>query len=184
MNSNDVERLAAAVNALRPDWPVRSLITFITRDLGHRAVRDAAVALAWIACDPDTQTPKRVLEQGPWWTATAAAADRPVVVAGIGELCHHCGCTRFRCQSDVMQHQDPHQYRTAYDAAVERARSERRQSEQPPLREWKPTDAAGPGGRIPAHHRSRLEAGIAEGRTRFAAHQAALDEQTNQEGRS
>lgn len=70
MTPNQAERLAHAVNALRPDWPVRSLLTFIQKSLSDRAHFDAAVALAWVAADPASKTPARVLEAGPWWKAT------------------------------------------------------------------------------------------------------------------
>ena len=72
IDQTQAHRLAAAVNALRPDWPAASLSTFIRKNLAERAYRDAAVALAWVATDPETQTPARVLENGPWWRATMA----------------------------------------------------------------------------------------------------------------
>lgn len=68
---NEIERLAAMGNQLRPEWPVKSLRTFLTTNCAGRTYRDLAVALAWIACDPKTQTPKRLLEAGPWWAATS-----------------------------------------------------------------------------------------------------------------
>lgn len=68
--TTELERLAAAANALRPDWPTRSVLTTLTRDHAHRAYRDLAVALAWVAADPDTKTPARLAESGPWWAAT------------------------------------------------------------------------------------------------------------------
>ena len=71
MNENEIERIAAAVNVLRPDWPTPSLRTFIAKKLGMRPRRDVAVALAWVACDSATTTPARVLENGPWWKAVA-----------------------------------------------------------------------------------------------------------------
>lgn len=73
LSRTEVERLAAMANALRPDWPVRSLCTLIAADHQHRAYRDVAVALAWIATDTATVTPKRMSEAGPWWIATRAA---------------------------------------------------------------------------------------------------------------
>ncbi len=73
LTRNEIERLAAAANALRPDWPVRSLCTWLQNDHAARAYRDVAVALAWIACDPTSVTPKRMNEIGPWWTAAKAA---------------------------------------------------------------------------------------------------------------
>lgn len=73
MNENEIERIAAAANALRPDWPVSSLRTLLARpELARRPRRDVAVALAWVACESTTKTPARVLEAGPWWQATNA----------------------------------------------------------------------------------------------------------------
>lgn len=71
LNRTEVERLAAMAHQLRPDWPVRSLCTFLATDHTHRAYRDVAVALAWIATDPATHTPRRMNELGPWWQAVA-----------------------------------------------------------------------------------------------------------------
>ncbi len=71
MMKTEAERLAAATNQLRPDWPVASVMTFLGKpELSRRAYRDVAVALAWVATDPLTQTPARLLEAGPWWRAT------------------------------------------------------------------------------------------------------------------
>jgi hypothetical protein len=72
MSQTEAHRLAAAIHALRPDWPLASLSAFIAKSLTDRPYRDAAVALAWIATDPQTQTPARVLEAGPWWRAVMA----------------------------------------------------------------------------------------------------------------
>lgn len=73
MNEHEAQRLAGAINSLRPEWPCKSLATFIATKLDARAYLDAAVALTWVAADPTTKTPARVLEAGPWWKATAAA---------------------------------------------------------------------------------------------------------------
>lgn len=73
MTKTEATRLAAAVAVLRPDWPEPSLRTFIGQHLAHRAYRDVSVALAWVATDPDTHTPARVLEAGPWWQASRTA---------------------------------------------------------------------------------------------------------------
>jgi len=77
ISTTEFERLAAMGNALRPDWPVSSLFTHLTREHSHRAYRDVAVALAWIACDQDTATPARMKEDGPWWLATRETAPTP-----------------------------------------------------------------------------------------------------------
>lgn len=73
LTRNDIERLAQAAHAHRPNWPIRSLCTWLQADHAHRPLRDVAVALAWIATDPATKTPKRMNEAGPWWTAVGAA---------------------------------------------------------------------------------------------------------------
>lgn len=70
MNKTELERLASMGHALRPDWPVRSLLTYLSSEHSARAYTDVAVALAIIATDPITQTPRRMSEAGPWWTAT------------------------------------------------------------------------------------------------------------------
>jgi hypothetical protein len=81
MNPQEIARLAHAINEHRPDWPISSLTTFITRNLSNRAYRDASVALTWVATDakldgtPATSTPKRVLEAGPWWSAAVVGGD-------------------------------------------------------------------------------------------------------------
>ena len=70
----EIDRLASAINQLRPDWPTLSLRTFISTNLADRHYRDAIIALGWVAADPATHTPARALEAGPWWRA--ALADR------------------------------------------------------------------------------------------------------------
>lgn len=78
MNEHEIERLSAAFNVLRPDWPARSLATLLRRpELVHRPRRDVAVALAWIACESATANPGRVLEAGPWWKAAALDSGPP-----------------------------------------------------------------------------------------------------------
>lgn len=73
-SSTEIDRLAAMANALRPDWPVSSLRTYLTARHSHRCYADLAVALATIATDATTRTPKRLDESGPWWQAAQAAS--------------------------------------------------------------------------------------------------------------
>ena len=92
MNEHEAERIADAMNRLRPDWPVKSLRTLLAKPaLANRPRRDVTVALAWVACETATSTPARVLENGPWWRA--AAADGAVVRRHLtaAETCRHCG---------------------------------------------------------------------------------------------
>lgn len=68
----EASRIADAIAAARPDWPARSLRAFVASRLRDRAFADVLVALAVVAADPASETPARVLEPGPWWTATRA----------------------------------------------------------------------------------------------------------------
>lgn len=97
MNQADIQRLAAAINALRPDWPTKSLVTFLAKHLSDRATLDTTVAMAWIAADPKTETPARVLASGPWWQATrpagAPTGEQPAAKDDTNR-CKVCGHTR------------------------------------------------------------------------------------------
>lgn len=118
MNDNEIRRLAHALDALRPDWPISSLTSFIRRHMANWAYRDAAVALTYVATDtkPDGQhasdTPKRVLEQGPWRIAAAVGgstsmrthAPKPHEECPIhpGSWAHNCGgCATDRLAVDA-----------------------------------------------------------------------------------
>lgn len=68
----ELDRVAGAVNALRPDWPVASLRTYLRSRHAGRAYADVAVALVAVAVDPASTTPARVEQPGPWWQATRA----------------------------------------------------------------------------------------------------------------
>jgi len=74
LSRTEIERLAAAAHALRPDWAIPSLCTWLMTDHAGKAYRDVAVALAWVATDTATHTPKRMNELGPWWTAARVAS--------------------------------------------------------------------------------------------------------------
>jgi hypothetical protein len=74
LDNNEIQRLAGMGNALRPDWPARSLSTFIERNLSARTYADIAVALAWVATRTKTDTPRLLLEAGAWWKAAATEA--------------------------------------------------------------------------------------------------------------
>lgn len=68
---DEIERIAAAMNAIRPAWAVRSLVTYLERNHHTRPYRDLAVAAIIVALDERTQTPKLLEQHGPWWTACA-----------------------------------------------------------------------------------------------------------------
>jgi hypothetical protein len=105
MNDIETKRLAHAINELRPSWPISSLTTFIARNLARRPFRDAAMALVWVALDIDaagnyvTDTPKRVLESGPWWKAAEmnGTANSRATAPRRDEQCRDCGRTLDGC---------------------------------------------------------------------------------------
>lgn len=72
LTDTECSRIADAIAAARPDWPARSLRQFVAARLRDRTFADVLVALAVVAADPASETPARVLEPGPWWTATRA----------------------------------------------------------------------------------------------------------------
>jgi hypothetical protein len=65
MNQIEAARLADSAHALRPDWPKQSVMKLL-HQVAAWAYRDVAVQLAYLACDPETETPARILTDGPW----------------------------------------------------------------------------------------------------------------------
>jgi hypothetical protein len=118
MNEHEIERISAAMHALRPDWPMASLKTFIAKNLADRPRRDVTVALAWIACESATATPKRVLEAGPWWRATAvdgSSAPRNV----WPDDAHRCRtCNLNRPEHDRREANMPEHIRHDFETAT------------------------------------------------------------------
>lgn len=109
MNRTEAQRLAASINALRPDWPVKSLMTLIETELHLRSYRDAAVALAYVATDPGTRTPKRVAEAGPWWAATPGQS-QPQRRLRPDEICRECGKDERACRRIAALADDGHEF--------------------------------------------------------------------------
>jgi len=70
---DEIQRIAQAMNAVRPDWRVTSLVTFLTRHHAGRPYRDLAIAAVAVATDTRTQTPELLNQHGPWWVAAQAA---------------------------------------------------------------------------------------------------------------
>lgn len=107
-DKSEIERLAGALNCLRPEWPVRSLVTYLTTHHAHRAYTDLAVAAVHVATDPRTVTPARLSEMGPWWQTTASRTTERV---GPGaeprcedhpqETARNCRCCRSEAIAEV-----------------------------------------------------------------------------------
>lgn len=88
-NAEEIQRVAAAMHAVRPDWPTGSLCTFLAKNHSATAFRDLLVAGVWVASDTRTSTPRLLLEHGPWWQAAQA---------GFAEQGGHSDHRFARCQ--------------------------------------------------------------------------------------
>lgn len=75
------DRIAYAINVLRPDWGIVSLTTLIGEL--RRPLPDCAVALTVVALDEASTTPGRVRELGPWWNAANAAGEPQAATGAI-----------------------------------------------------------------------------------------------------
>lgn len=117
IGGNDIGRLAAMAHALRPDWPVKSVATYLHATHAKRGYRDLAVALAWVAADPSTKTPKRLEENGPWWLAAVAgdvSRNATTTAPHIDSLrCSKCGAIKPEGDEKHREHcgkrADPHE---------------------------------------------------------------------------
>lgn len=105
MNDNEIQRIAAAINMARPQWPTKQLLTLLHDPrMSSRPRRDAFVALAWIASESETQTPYRVLEAGPWWHAagvTATNSERRTLPPD--QQCAECGHSEATCRRRLAE---------------------------------------------------------------------------------
>lgn len=130
-SKTELERVAQMANVLRPDWPTRSVLTYLAADQAHRAYRDLAVAMAYIAADVKTLTPKRLSESGPWWVTSKDAVE-PIHFVRCPEPghtsfpAHNCGACRMDTLDpsdavyDVTPTVPPARVRAILDAALPR----------------------------------------------------------------
>ena len=101
MNRAEAEQIATAVSIIRPDWLRTSLVTTLGRLPEHyriRPARDVHLALLWLAYDPDTKTPGRLGQEGPWWGvgSLAGPGTTRTTEPGIVTYCPH-GEPGMRC---------------------------------------------------------------------------------------
>lgn len=77
LTRTEIEQIAQAVNAYRPDWPVASLCSFLRRH-ENRPLRDVALELTFVALDPASKTPARIESEGPWKQITRPIGAAPI----------------------------------------------------------------------------------------------------------
>jgi hypothetical protein len=120
MNEHEMDRIADAMHRLRPDWPVKSIRALLAKpELASRARRDVTVALAWVACESDSHTPARVLENGPWWRAAGVEGSVTKRHPRPEDACRTCGAAWSPTCCDNPTHRPaPAADHTAHAAAA------------------------------------------------------------------
>lgn len=90
----EAERIAAAVNGLRPDWSINGILTVLADERLRlkRTYRDTCLAFTALALDPETVKPTRIFEHGPWWEATRISTNPTNNLPRIDPIggCHEC----------------------------------------------------------------------------------------------
>ncbi len=131
MNETEIDRLALAGNALRPDWPTASLRTFLSKNFAARAYRDVALVLANVCTiEPRTDTPQLMLQPSVWGVTTVVGnrseADRHPATVPFNELCHICSRERRHCEALDNGHdykaRSPYVRESVYAAGARKAR--------------------------------------------------------------
>lgn len=117
MNFPEAEAIASAVSIIRPAW-LQSSLTKMLFKLQHRPARQVALALVYLAYDPEVESPGLLLKDGPWWsvasltepTYTPPAGNEPVCpIHGDRQPCRGCradelaGVTTQRTQQPADQ---------------------------------------------------------------------------------
>ena len=131
MTPAEIERLARMTCAIRPDWPLASMITGLrnfTEAHTNRSYPDTAHALLEIALDPKTQNPGRLAENGPWWHARPGHTEtpRPVTTGPEAKFCRRPIATEdgqpAECNRLIFPGmEDEHQCRTIVDSPARAA---------------------------------------------------------------
>lgn len=107
IGGNELAKIAAVANVLRPDWPARSILKCLSihtgTKLAGKTYRDVLHAMVEVAIDPETKYPARVIEAGPWWQITrplhpATPTPNAPICPDHGETAHKC----TRCQDECV----------------------------------------------------------------------------------
>jgi hypothetical protein len=64
-----MEPVIALIRAIRPEWSQIAIATALTV-VGTRPWQDRLRAIVALAVDPDTHSPGRLNQPGPWWPAS------------------------------------------------------------------------------------------------------------------
>lgn len=113
LTPDNVDRLTAAAHIIRNDWSKQGLRTLLSDGrIRTRSPREVLLALMWVASEPTTLKPTRILEPGPWWEVTRPAG-QPRHQAGAKfrttrwDDCHACGLPKASHVDDDHRYEPP-----------------------------------------------------------------------------
>lgn len=86
LNKDEAQKIANAINALRPDWSINGLMSVLgdSRNI-NRPTTDMTLAFVALALDPKSRKPTRIYEHGPWWELLAPRVGSAVSYRTIGD---------------------------------------------------------------------------------------------------
>ena len=76
MDKHDARRIAETANALRPDWPIGSLMTLLAEHRNKDPL-DVHLAAVWIAYDDTIESPAILRAEGPSGSYAARQRSAP-----------------------------------------------------------------------------------------------------------
>lgn len=92
LTKEEAQRIAAAVNILRPDWSTNGLMSVLVDDrCRKRPVKDLTLAFVALALDSTTRKPTRIYEHGHWWEILAPRVGPTGYKAIDKDTCYVCG---------------------------------------------------------------------------------------------
>ena len=92
LTTSELTRIARAVIAIRPDWQLNEVYTFLDQRMKDRGFHELATAAAWVAADPLTKKIIRLESSGPWWNLLAQGE----LTRGAPDVPDHLRC--FTCK--------------------------------------------------------------------------------------
>lgn len=92
MNKAEAQRIASAINVMRPEWSTGLLMAVLGDDrMIRRPYADALIALTVLATDEKSKKPGRVHDNGIWWAAVTATVGQEIKYRTItNEDCAIC----------------------------------------------------------------------------------------------
>lgn len=148
LSKDEAQRIASAVNALRPDWSINGLMSVLgdTR-CRNRPRKDLTIAFVTLALDETSRKPTRIYEHGPWWEVLAPKVGTTVSYRELGP--DDCDiCSRPQTMHPISS-TDNHA--------------------------WEPQDSRGKGHAPTPEQRAAIDAAAAEAKAKATAEREAVE---------